>query len=470
MQPKRILISLLVVILLTFCMITAVSAAEIPAPSFTVNATVSEDKATVEVSVTVEAYATALDSQTAHFTYDTNALELVSYELVGAYAEMTQVREEAGKLTISSYAGLEAGGELLRATFNVKDVCEVPAVKFSNIVIAANFVDRANVSVESAVLDAHIFDEGVVTEPNCLEGGYTTYTCYKCSEPLVADYTDALGHTPGAEADCENDQTCAREDCDYVFAPAIGHKAGPAATCTTAQVCVNGCGKVYMEALGHLEGPDANCTDAKVCLRDCGHVYADALGHIPGEEADCENDQLCTREGCGAVLAEKLGHVPGTEATCTTNQVCTREGCGKELVAALGHKHNVEAATCEVAKVCSVCKVVDTPALGHNYGEWVLTTEPTRKADGVNTKTCARCNGTITEPVVLVSSGEGWLYLIIIVVFLVAAGFIVYWLLLKDDIKEKGGVRPYCKSVFGKKESTESVETTNETPEENSEE
>ncbi len=472
MQPKRILISLLVVMLLTFCMITAVSAAEIveiPAPSFSVNTTLSEDKATLEVSVAVdEAYATEVFLQAILFEYDPTALELVSCELNSDYV---LEKTEDGRLTIGSDVANVAAGEILKATFSVKDVCEIPAVTFFDKVIAATLVEQATVTLESDVLDAHVWDEGVVTEPTCTDEGYTTLTCQKCGDTKEVDPTDALGHDEtGAPATCDTAKVCPREGCGVELAPAIGHKAGAMATCTTPQVCVNNCGKVYVEALGHLEGPAATCTTDKVCLRNCGHVYEEKLGHIEGPAADCENDQVCTREECGEVLTDKLGHLAGAAATCTTNQVCTREGCGKELAAALGHKFNVEAATCDVAKVCSVCNVVDTPALGHNYGEWVLTTEATRKADGVNTKTCARCNGQLTEAVPFEGGACGWLIALCVIVFLAAAGFAVYWFLLRDDIKEKGGVVPYCKSLFGKKESTESEETTNENSEESTEE
>ena len=35
---------------------------------------------------------------------------------------------------------------------------------------------------------------GVVTDPTCTEGGYTTYTCTRCDDEYVDDETDALGH------------------------------------------------------------------------------------------------------------------------------------------------------------------------------------------------------------------------------------------------------------------------------------
>lgn len=59
----------------------------------------------------------------------------------------------------------------------------------------------------------------------------------------------------------------------------------------------------------------------------------------------------------------------------------------------------VAAATCTDDSVCSVCQTVITPALGHSYGEGVVTTEATCAAAGAMTKTCATCQGTVVEPI-----------------------------------------------------------------------
>ena len=42
------------------------------------------------------------------------------------------------------------------------------------------------------------------TAPTCTEGGYTTYTCFRCGDSYVAGETEALGHKPG-ETVKEND-------------------------------------------------------------------------------------------------------------------------------------------------------------------------------------------------------------------------------------------------------------------------
>jgi hypothetical protein len=68
---------------------------------------------------------------------------------------------------------------------------------------------------------------------------------------------------------------------------------------------------------------------------------------------------------------------------------------------------------------CSRCDYVVAqevvPALGHDFGEWVVTTEPTREAAGEETRTCSRCGATETRPVAAL---EGYL--------------------IKTDIKEAG--------------------------------
>ena len=62
-------------------------------------------------------------------------------------------------------------------------------------------------------------------------------------------------------------------------------------------------------------------------------------------------------------------------------------------------------ATCEsggyTIHTCSVCgySYTDnkTPALGHSFGSWKMTTAPTCAADGEQTRTCTRCGQTETQ-------------------------------------------------------------------------
>ncbi len=61
----------------------------------------------------------------------------------------------------------------------------------------------------------------VVTDPTCTTAGYTTHTCGNCGDSYVSDETKANGHTPGAEANCTDDQICTV--CGEILDEANGH-------------------------------------------------------------------------------------------------------------------------------------------------------------------------------------------------------------------------------------------------------
>lgn len=64
-------------------------------------------------------------------------------------------------------------------------------------------------------LSIHCYDAGTVTPPTCTAGGYTTYTCTKCSDSYTADETSALGHSDRLGV-CT---VCGRVDPAFVLAP-----------------------------------------------------------------------------------------------------------------------------------------------------------------------------------------------------------------------------------------------------------
>ena len=67
---------------------------------------------------------------------------------------------------------------------------------------AANQV-RAN-SITAVVAHECTYDS-VVTDPTCVNGGYTTNTCTKCGDSNVSDATEALGHTYAHDFDVDCD-------------------------------------------------------------------------------------------------------------------------------------------------------------------------------------------------------------------------------------------------------------------------
>ena len=223
--------------------------------------------------------------------------------------------------------------------------------------------------------------KAVVTDPTCTADGYTTHTCSSCNDTYTDSKVDALGHKPGAEADCLNDQVCTV--CDEILVSKLGHdykSVVTAPTCTKQGYTTHTCSRC-----------DDTYTDGEVA----------ELGHKPGAEADCLNDQVCTV--CDEILVGKLGHdynAVVTAPTCTekgyTTHTCSR--CNDTYtdgeVAELGHKPGAEA-DCLNDQTCTVCGAVLTEKLGHDYV--AVVTDPTCTEKGYTTRTCSRCGDTYTD-------------------------------------------------------------------------
>ncbi len=140
---------------------------------------------------------------------------------------------------------------------------------------------------ETIPVIAHSYN-AVVTEPDCVNGGYTTYTCSACGDSYVGNHTSALGHTAGAEADCENDQVCTV--CGEVLNAALGH-SWIAADCYApkhCEVCGVTEGDVAHGTIVHVEAKDATCT----ALGNIEYWYCETCGQAWLDEAHTMNTNL----------------------------------------------------------------------------------------------------------------------------------------------------------------------------------
>ena len=162
----------------------------------------------------------------------------------------------------------------------------------------------------------------VVTAPDCVNGGYTTYTCTVCGDSYKGNYTDALGHDWIA-ADCDTAKTC--RTCGTTEGAALGHSYKAE---VTAPDCVNGGYTTY------------TCT---VCGDSCKGNYTDALGH-DWIAADCDTAKTCSV--CGATEGAALGHKYDNACDASCN-VC---GEGREVA---DHVY-----TDDFDTTCNVCGAV----------------------------------------------------------------------------------------------------------------
>ena len=246
----------------------------------------------------------------------------------------------------------------------------------------------------------------VVTAPTCDEKGYTTYTC-SCGHSYVADETEALGHDwgdwvvtkqPTETEEGEETRTCKRcgitetrpiakvnHEHNYtkvVTAPTCDEKGYTTYTCS--------CGHSYVadetEALGHDWGdwvvtkqPTASedGEEVRTCQR-CGKEQRQsipALGNPPDDDGDTEHND--------PTLPEDGEHNDPT--------VPHEHSYSKVVVSATCTEGGFTTFTCECGETYTG---EYTNALGHNWGDWVVTKQPTETEEGEETRTCSRCNAT----------------------------------------------------------------------------
>mgnify|MGYP004466357851 FL=1 len=273
---------------------------------------------------------------------------------------------------------------------------------------------------------SYSLDKSTVRNATCNSEGYTgDYVCDFCGEVVIA----------GSVIEKTN---------AHVFTKYVTVKQ---ATCTEDAVEKAGCdvcGKVENErtvpssALGHtfsnyVSDSNATCTGIESFTSKCDRCdvtdtikkAGTALGHDWSDwttvvEASCSNKGLaerhCKREGCNTKVEKelrKLSHkesewIVDKEATCTEEghryKKC-EAGCGyifsDEVIPMKEHNFVIteSTATCiddgYSTYKCTACglekKGEIVHALGHDYGDWVVTKEPTCSRKGERIVTCQRC-------------------------------------------------------------------------------
>lgn len=232
-----------------------------------------------------------------------------------------------------------------------------------------------------------------VTKPTCEERGYTRYTC-ACGDSYVDKYTDSLGHK--------------WSDWKTVTEP-TQLAAGKA-----QRVCSR-CHTLEERTLDKL-------------IQEHTHSYQSTVTEEPTCAAQGTRTYICS---CGSQYTEAIPRLEHTYVTSTVSPTCRSEGyvehtctkCGQSYRDTYTQRipHDYIAAefpaACEEAGrteyVCRMCgnrytdKII--PALGHNWGSWVITQEPTADSVGTKERSCQRCGKTETETIPRLegSTGQG---------------------------------------------------------------
>ncbi len=180
--------------------------------------------------------------------------------------------------------------------------------------------------------------EAVVTEPTCTEGGYTTYTCANCGDSYVADETAALGHSFGEWT---------------VTAEPTHSEAG-----SRERKCA--CGETETEVLPAIGHNYVEIVVAPTCTEGGHTVHACSCGDVYYTD-----------------LTDALGHSYEASVTAPT---CTEGGYTTYTCTVCGHSYVAD----------------QVPALGHSFGEWTVTVEPTHTEPGSQERKCA-CGETETQ-------------------------------------------------------------------------
>lgn len=258
--------------------------------------------------------------------------------------------------------------------------------------ITAKITDSLSASAEISV-DGHPteYDEEKSYDSTCTEKGKEVWTCPIC------------GYSEEEEI------------------PALGHLFD-AGTVTTEPTCTgkgvktfkcehNGCTEEYTEdvdALGH-DWNDGEVTTKPTCTEDgvktytcktCGGTRTEvvkALGHSYGaydrEEPTCKKAgyvKYTCRNGCDQDYKEILPKSETHTGTIYVSEKAKEPTCTKAGYTAVER--------------CDFCKEIVTesktiPALGHEYDEGKITTEPTCTEKGIKTFTCVRGDDSYTEEV-----------------------------------------------------------------------
>ena len=261
-----------------------------------------------------------------------------------------------------------------------------------------------------------------ITEPTCLDKGFTTFTCDKCGESYTDNIVNALGHTEVIDQKIE--PTCTTS----------GLTEGKHCLVCNEIIVVQNIIDATGHELSYFDKKDATCSENgyesyEKCNR-CDYTTYQIINKLGHNYSSVIINPTCTTQGytthtcsrCNDTYIDNyitsLGHTEvidiKVEPTCTTTGLTEGKHCSvcnevivvQYIINALGHNlscFNKKEPTCledgyEAYEKCSRCDYTTYQVinkLGHNYN--LTITNPTCTTQGFTTYICSRCNDTYID-------------------------------------------------------------------------
>ena len=277
----------------------------------------------------------------------------------------------------------------------------------------------------------------VVTDPSCTEQGYTTHTC-SCGDTYTDTYTNALGHRVLWSGTELVESYTTNNDSNYPFKiDGDWYKSANKKNKTTSIFTIRALYKCTMvlkykvsceEEWDYLEisvnGNEKDRISGVVSGKEITLTLkaGDLLTityHKDARESANDDTGYFMIVSCTKTEVEASKYIPAEEVepTCTDAVVC--DVCGQTIFEATGHKYDHD---CD--KDCNICGITrvtahsygawvtendnshkrsctcgHTETAAHNWGDGIVTIQPTQTTYGERKYTCEVCLATKTEPI-----------------------------------------------------------------------
>lgn len=364
---------------------------------------------TVKISVLIDTPDDGIGGLGYRLVFDTDYLEYqadsakTSIDANGGFADINIKNASDGWIGLAfAINGARKGDAIESLSVDFKVLKPNAEISLTNIEVLAADEDGTNITNQGSYEEAefelecsHKNTEKKTTPATCKDDGKEETVCKDCGKTVDTKTLPKTDDHDWGEWETKEDVKC-------------GETADQTRTCKICGTVEKRTGEVVEHIWDNGKvTTEPTCTKDGVktytCTRGCGETKTDpikALGHDLDEgavtkEPTCtekgEKTYSCKREDCDYTETEEidaLGHKLPEDKEIINEPTCTEEG--------------------EEKGVCERCGeevTVNIPALGHDWGEWVVTKEATADEDGEQERVCSRCDAKETETIPATGGG-----------------------------------------------------------------